>query len=182
MIKKVFGKKVVFFTAFCLMLAVSYSNAFARDEGRGGGHREVVVVGRERYHYHDGRFFKPGWFGWFEFNLVTPPIGAVISVLPYGYQTIVVGGLPYYYYDNIYYRPCPSGYIVVPQPVLNTIVVSNPVVTQPSGETVTINVPNSHGGYTSVILVKYNNGYLGPQGEYYSGNPTVEQLKILYGK
>ena len=25
-------------------------------------------------------------------------------------------------------------------------------------------------------------GFVGPQGEYYPGHPTVEQLKILYGK
>ncbi len=48
--------------------------------------------------------------------------------------------------------------------------------------TLTVNVPNSGGGYTPVNLVKKGDGYVGPQGEYYQGNPTVDQLKALYGK
>jgi hypothetical protein len=47
---------------------------------------------------------------------------------------------------------------------------------------VTINVPNSRGGYTLVALVKSQDGYVGPQGEYYQGYPTIEQLKVIYGK
>jgi hypothetical protein len=48
-------------------------------------------------------------------------------------------------------------------------------------DTATINIPNSKGGFTPVRLVKHNNGYIGPQGEFYAGHPTVEQLKALYG-
>src|ERR1700691_3305043 len=36
-----------------------------------------------------------------------------------------------------------------------------------SGDTVTINVPNSSGGYTAVVLKRSGNGYIGPQGEFY---------------
>ncbi len=35
---------------------------------------------------------------------------------------------------------------------------------------------------TAVTLKRAGTGYVGPQGEYYSDNPTVEQLKVLYGK
>ncbi len=38
------------------------------------------------------------------------------------------------------------------------------------------------GGYTAITLKKWGNGFIGPQGEYYSEHPTVEQLKTLYGK
>jgi hypothetical protein len=44
-----------------------------------------------------------------------------------------------------------------------------------------INIPNSRGGYNPVKLVKTEKGYVGPQGELYAENPTVEQLKVLYG-
>jgi len=45
----------------------------------------------------------------------------------------------------------------------------------------TINIPNSKGNYTAVKLIKKNNGYIGPQGEFYGEHPTVAQLKALYG-
>ena len=55
----------------------------------------------------------------------------------------------------------------------------------PQGQTpevLTVNIPNSRGGYTAVTLKRSGNGFVGPQGEYYAEHPTVEQLKVLYGK
>jgi len=46
----------------------------------------------------------------------------------------------------------------------------------------TVNVPNDHGGYTTVLIKRSGNGFTGPQGEYYPQFPTVAQLKIMYGK
>jgi len=51
-----------------------------------------------------------------------------------------------------------------------------------SGDTVTVNVPNSNGGYTAVVLKRSGNGYVGPQGEYYDQVPTTAQLQAMYGK
>jgi len=187
MIKKNVSKKLWLVIAFYLIFAFSSSNAFAGDR-RGGWFRslpsrhEVVMVRGEKYHYNNGRFYRPWFFG---FTVVVPPIGAIVTVLPFGHRAIIAAGVPYYYYDDVYYRPCPSGYIVVPAPVVNSNVVyalsAIPSQTS-SAETVTINVPNSNGSYTPVTLVKRNNGYIGPQGEYYGGHPTVEQLRALYGK
>ena len=63
--------------------------------------------------------------------------------------------------------------------------VAGPVVATPTrgiiGDAVTINIPNSNGSYTSVVLVRQDGGYIGPQGEFYPGRPTVEQLRALYG-
>jgi hypothetical protein len=137
-----------------------------------------VVVNHNRYDYRDGRFFRTGWFG-LRIAIGVPPAGIIVSFLPSGHRTMVVRGATYYYYDNVYYRDCPGGYVVVPQPV---VVANSPVVVQPQGETVTINVPNSNGSFTPIILVKQGNGYIGPQGEYYAGNPTVMQLRTLYGR
>jgi hypothetical protein len=50
-----------------------------------------------------------------------------------------------------------------------------------SSDTVTVGVPNSKGGFSSVKLVKHKDGYIGPQGEFYAGHPTVDELKALYG-
>jgi hypothetical protein len=183
MAKKTFSNKLLLVTVICLALVMSSTDAFARDRDRGRPH-EVVIVGHERYHYRDGRFYRPGWFG-FEFFLAKPPIGAIVTTLPFGYTTIIVGGLPYYYYDHVYYRAHASGFTVVPAPVVNSnVVYALPAIPYQasSAETVTVNVPNSNGSYTSVTLVKRNNGYIGPQGEYYPAHPTVDQLKALYGK
>ncbi|MDD5730219.1 MAG: hypothetical protein PHN57_03720 [Candidatus Omnitrophica bacterium] len=178
MIKKTLTNKLLLVTGLCLTLVFSYSNAFAW--GHEGG----------RYHYHGGRWYGRGWFG-IEFAIPSLRIGAVVDSLPFGYTTIVVGGIPYYCYDRVYYRPYPAGYIVVPEPAVVPVVPAAPVVVAPpamvqpqapSQATVTINVPNSSGGYTPVTLIKRGEGYIGPQGEYYAGNPTVEQLRVLYGK
>lgn len=166
-----------------LVLAVFCSDAFAWG---GGG----------RHYYRGGRWYRHGWFG-FDVAVSALAVGALLDSLPPRYDTVVYGGVPYYYYDNTYYRPYPyGGYVVVQppptvvaQPVVAQPVVyapeSAPVVVQPQSQnmgTFTINVPNARGGWTSVTLRRQGNGFVGPQGEYYAENPTVEQLKVLYGK
>jgi len=49
------------------------------------------------------------------------------------------------------------------------------------GTSITINIPNSKGGFTPVKLVKYKDGFIGPQDEFYSNHPTVDELRVLYG-
>ena len=76
-----------------------------------------------------------------------------------------------------YEQPAP---VVVAQPA--PVVVSQAPTTTYSGDTVTMNVPNSSGGYTAVVLKRSGNGYVGPQGEYYDQVPTTAQLQAMYGK
>jgi hypothetical protein len=144
---------------------------------------DVVVLRGAKYHYSHGRFYRPGPFGFF---MVMPPIGAIVTVLPTGYRTVVYGGVHYYYDNNVYYTNSSDGYVVVPPPanisVVHTQVPTEPAEGIPPGQTITINVPNSNGSFSPVKLVKYQGGYVGPQGEYYPGNPTVDQLRALYGK
>ena len=151
-------------------------------------HHSVVVLRGSRYHYYGGRFYRPGPFGFF---MVMPPIGAVVTILPTGYRTVVYGGVSYYYEDNTYYTDSSDGYVVVPPPANINVVQTQSPQTQasieptegtPPGQSITVNVPNSNGSFSPVKLVKYKDGYLGPQGEYYPGNPTVDQLRALYGK
>ena len=117
--KRNFIKKFQIAIALCLMFTLSHSNAFAwgwpdRHHQRG---REVIIVGHDRYYYHDGRFFRRGWFG-LEFAVAFPPVGLVIGTLPSGYSTIIIREEPYYYYEGVYYRHCPSGYVVVAKPLV----------------------------------------------------------------
>src|SRR5580698_3394994 len=55
----------------------------------------------------------------------------------------------------VYEEPAP---VVVAQPA----VVDGAPTTTYSGNTVTVNVPNSSGGYTAVVLNRSGNGYVGP--------------------
>ena len=47
--------------------------------------------------------------------------------------------------------------------------------------TVTVNITNSNGSVSQVILRKQGVGYVGPRGEYYDKLPTEEQLRPVYG-
>lgn len=153
------------------------------------------LFARGGYHWHGGgwhRWYGPSWFGVYV-GVPALEIGAVVDELPYGYSTVIIGGVPYYCFDSVYYRAMPDGYTVVPEPAVSpgqqamppAVPGSTPapsLTPEKEGGTITINVPNSKGGFNPITLKKYRNGYLGPQGEYYEGNPTIEQLKALYGK
>ena len=177
MLKRVLRFRVVL--VILLMLTLFCPAAFAQGHDRGGnrGNSRVVYRGDnrgDRYYYRDGGWYKPGWFG-FGILVSALAIGALIDSLPPQHTTVVVQGTPYYYSDNYYYRQAPNGgYVVVAPPVL-----AQPPVQAP--EMVTINIPNSRGGYTPVVLRRAGYGFLGPQGEYYAQSPTVDQLRALYG-
>jgi hypothetical protein len=179
MSKTILKNKLWLVIILCLVLSLTTSNAFAW-----GGHGH--------YYYRGGRWYNGGWFwGGVATGLV---IGATVASLPPYYNTVYVGGVPYYYDGTYYYQSGPTGYVVVQQPAqapvvvapaVATSVVASPAISQPnvaSTGAVVINIPNASGSYTPVSLTKHKTGYIGPQGEYYEGHPTVEQLKVLYGK
>lgn len=230
MLRRIMRNKVLLIMAvIALLVSMVSPDAFAWGGGGRGG--------RGGYYYHGGRYhYGSGWW-WFGPALTTLAVGAVLDSLPRGYTTVAVGGVPYYYYDNLYYRPGPGGYVVVQPPVgavvptipqnypsvvvdgvtyynINgatyvaapngyqvvpqprTVVVNNAApapavapaqavptspVASPEGS-FTVNVPNSQGGYTPVMLKKSGTGYVGPQGEFYTEFPRIEQLKAMYGK
>lgn len=47
--------------------------------------------------------------------------------------------------------------------------------------TVTVNITNSNGSVSPILLRKQGVGYVGPRGEYYNHLPTQEELKPIYG-
>ncbi|MBF0493714.1 MAG: hypothetical protein HQL28_01115 [Candidatus Omnitrophica bacterium] len=189
------NKVLLILVAAALALAVSSRDVYAwgGHGGHGGGHGD-------RYYWHGGRWHNSSWF-WFDVGITALAVGAIAASLPPYYTTVYVGGVPYYYYDGIYYRPCPAGYVVVPAPapVPAALVEPMPVViqqTQPAapqesvnaaqpaaqGESFTVNVPNYKGGYTPITLTRSGSGFTGPQGEYYAEFPKIKQLKEMYGR
>jgi hypothetical protein len=158
---------LVFMLSGALLAPAGSAWARGRDDGYSrkhrDGRREVVVVGRDRYYYRSGHFTRPGWFG-FEFKINMPPVGVIVSSIPIGHKTVIVGSATYCYYDHVYYRSCPTGYVVVPAPATNAQVVYVPAASGDpvaSGSSVTINVPNADGSLPPVTLTSKNNGYVG---------------------
>ncbi|MCK9613978.1 MAG: hypothetical protein M0R48_00545 [Candidatus Omnitrophica bacterium] len=198
--KQIFKNKFWLIIILCFMFMLPSANVFSQHRGRGGQGRGGWHGGQQgnwrNWGYHHPRGYH--WYGgswWFGDALIQSlVIGATLSTLPPSYRIVYVGRTPYYYDGAYYYKPYRSGYVVVADPTVAPVVVASPVVVQAAPPTtniepqvqssgvITINVPNSKGGYTPVQLTKYSNGYLGPQGEFYSGSPTVEQLKALYGQ
>jgi hypothetical protein len=70
----------------------------------------VILHGRERYHYHAGRFYRPWNSG---FVLVRPPLGLIVFSIPLGSRVVVSAGITYHVYGDVYYRRVPAGYEVV---------------------------------------------------------------------
>ena len=144
MLKQILKYRVA--VVLCLVLMLCSSEAFAW--GGGGRHHGG-------YYYRGGRWYRPGFWG-LDIAVAALAIGAIAESLPPRYTTVVVGGVPYYYYDNAYYRPCPTGYVVVPAPVMTQPIVVAPEaapLAQPQAQApdiVTINIPNARGGYTAV--------------------------------
>jgi hypothetical protein len=81
------------------------------------GHHEVWV-GKTRYYYDHGYFYRPHRHGWV---VVGPPYGAVILALPIGFAMVVLAGITYYTFAGLYYRQVANGYVVVEPPVQTVI-------------------------------------------------------------
>jgi len=84
----------------------SYSGRGYRGSYYGGYHGRYYSGYRGYYGYHYGHYGY--WYGgwWF------PWVG-IIPFLPFYYQTVWIGGYPYYYADGEYYAPTTNGYMVV---------------------------------------------------------------------
>ena len=164
-------------------------------EKRGWDQREHIDYQGAKYDYHEGRFYRPGLFG-FILDAILPPRGIVVTYLPVGHRTVIVGRTTYYEFENIYYQPSPGGYVVVQAPIIANQYVPAPVVYVPPPNiavpfaqpqpvemgTVIVNVPTATRGPVAITLMRYSNGFVGPQGELYPAFPSTEELSARYGQ
>ena len=142
-------------------------------------------MGGVRYFYYDGLYYT--YIGDGDYVLVNPPFGAVVADIPPDFQPVVINGRTYYANNGYYYILTPRGYrLVRPPEVYNQpeVIVTQPAPAAPqyAQDSFPINVPNNNGSYTTVVIRKSGNGYVGPQGEFYATFPTVAQLKAMYTK
>lgn len=142
----------------------------------------TVVVGNDFYKYRDGHYYKKHPVGW---KSVKAPRGACLAELPRGYHRKLVNNRIYYVYNDVYYLKDARGYVVVDKPGgydrSDRKMVKNKTVVN-SSETITINIPKMNGQYEPVELVVEDDGFIGPQGEYYEEFPKVADLKVIYGQ
>jgi hypothetical protein len=94
------------------------------------------------------------------------------------------GYAPYHRFHYGYpYRPvyiAPPPVVVYSQPAPPQVIIPAAPV-EPEAVPVTIWVNNSNGSKTAVKLIQHGNSYEGPRGEWYTGMPTNEQLRSVYG-
>ena len=150
----------------------------------------TIWVDGTQYYYYDGLYYQ--YVGDGDFVLVNPPYGAYVSAIPPDFQPVLINGRTYYTSNGVYYLLTDRGYRVVHQPVVYAqpeVIVTQPVTTfvaapapVPAQGSFPVNIPNSSGGYTQVVIKQSGSGYVGPQGEFYATFPSVAQLKAMYGK
>ena len=158
LMKRVFaGACVAAIVALALALTAT---AVRADERHGGARAEHFDARHGHNHYYPdhggfarevpgrpfivnhpgGRFYYSGGV-WYaprgpSFVVVTAPIGVFVPVLPQFYNTVWVGGLPYYYANDTYYvwRDGESGYEVVEPPNDQAVSTEPPPSAAPPGE------------------------------------------------
>ena len=165
----------------------------------------TVWVGGSQYFYYDGLYYA--YVGHGDYVLVQPPLGAYVAAIPPDFQPVSINGRIYYTDGGVYYLLTEHhGYKVVEPPIVYaqpaqvvvaqpappvttvtvvqppTTVVEAPVAPVVAQDAFPINVPNNAGGFTTVLIKKSGNGYVGPQGEFYPEFPKVAQLKVMYAK
>lgn len=161
----------------------------------GHGHTYVdVELGVWPGPYYGYPYYNPYYAPYYVEPYYYAPSYVVSST---SYQPVVLNGMTYYVNNGVYYLYTQYGYQAVPTPAGAPAqqVAAASTVTAAGGpsaivsstaagseDTVTINIPNSKGGYTAVVLKKSGNGFVGPQGEYYNEFPKVSQLQMMYGK
>jgi hypothetical protein len=68
------------------------------------------------YYFHGGSWYRPS--RGVGFRVIAPPIGVLVPFLPSYYTTVWLGGMPYYYANDVYYQWLPDQreYIVATPP------------------------------------------------------------------
>lgn len=111
------------------------------------------------YRYDAGVFYEPANGG---YQVVPPPIGAIVPSLPPDNVPVMVGDVTYYYYGGVFYLPGQDGYQIVAAPA-GAIVYNLPDgCTQVQAGTIT--------------YLQYNGDYYQPI--QYNGQPAYEVVDI----
>jgi hypothetical protein len=122
----------------------------------------IVAINDMNYSYYGGVFYEPANGG---YQVVAPPIGAVVSSLPPDNVAVEVGGDTYYYYGGAFYFPVSNGYQLVHAP-------AGAIVTNLPDGCTTINA-------NGITYLQYNGDYYQPVD--YNGQPAYEVVDVEGG-
>jgi len=179
--------KIAFVFLFLSLLIIrpTPSYAYWHDGGHGGwhGHSYVGVnIGLWPGPYYGYPYYDYPYYA-------EPYYPREVLVASSSYQPVVVNGVTYYVNNGVYYTYTQYGYQAVATPIGSVaapVVQADAVTVMPAStnndDSYTINIPNGKGGYNAVLLKRSGNGFVGPQGEFYSEFPKVSQLQVMYGK
>jgi hypothetical protein len=123
----------------------------------------IVSIENQQYHYDQGVYYVSSNDG---YTVVEAPVGATITTLPPGTQTIVINETTNYYYGGAYYEKSGDKYTVVP-PTAGAIIENLPE----GGEEVKIG---------DVTYVKVGETYYQPTQK--DGKDVYEVVKIEAGE
>jgi hypothetical protein len=111
-------KALVLLLGFFLVCSGGFASADDHgDHGQmGAGMHRADVNRHSQHYYHNGRWYRHGWFG---VGVSVPVLstGVYVDTVPPAYTPVVVQGATYYYGDNTYFSQLPQGgYTVVTAP------------------------------------------------------------------
>ena len=181
--------KAVFVFLFLSLLIIRPTPSYAY--GHGGGHwhgHGYGYVGINLGVWPSPYYYDPYYYPYYPYY-ADPYYPAYAVVASSSYQPVVVNGATYYVNNGVYYVYTQYGYQAVAAPVGVTVpavqtatITAAPVTSVGIDDSFVVNIPNNKGGYTAVVLKRSGNGFIGPQGEFYSEFPKVSQLQVMYGK
>jgi hypothetical protein len=107
-------KHLILIIVSMMLVSISSTELFAQrrsmDRRKNGRSRVVknlphghktLYVGKSKYHYSHGRFYRPSQLG---YSVVKAPIGARLYKLPTGFVKLRLGPITYYHHLGSYYK------------------------------------------------------------------------------
>jgi hypothetical protein len=154
---------------------------------------KVIVYDNTDYYYYNNVYYVKQPTG---YAVVTPPPSVVTSNAPAveAPEKSIVVTVPN---PNGSYIPVtlqkysdgyvgPNGEFYPDYPTIDQLKAmyakSSAVAERPEPAELTFDIPNRNGSVTKVKVTRTKDGYVGPEGEYYTQKPTIEQLKVMYAK
>lgn len=137
------------------------------------GYQHVVVDGVP-YYIINGVTYMQTAYGYYQV-VPTPPVISNMAPVPSAAYAPETSSPP----PQPTMAPAPNPAANVSMPVERP---AQDAAASNAGDTFTVNIPNAKGGYVPVTLKRSGNGFIGPQGEFYTEFPRVDQLKLMYGK
>ena len=154
---------------------------------------KVIVYDNTDYYYYNSAYYVKEPTG---YTVVTPPPSVITSNAPAveaPEKTVVVTvPNPNGSYMSVTLQKYSDGYVgpngefYPDYPTIDQLKAmyakDSAFAERPEPEEMTFEIPNKNGSITKVKVTRTKDGYVGPEGEYYTQKPTLDQLAVMYAK